>query len=84
MRFNISLSVSTKEDGFRNGNRRLLIWNDSTAVLFVNLVTTVSSATNYTVQIAAQGTYTVPSTWTGMVRGIWAAANGFARVTELS
>jgi hypothetical protein len=60
------------------------IWNDSTATLFVNLGTTVSSATNYTAQVLTQAGYTVPATWTGMVRGIWASANGFARVTELT
>lgn len=62
----------------------LLIFNDSTAVLYVKFGTT-ASATSYTVQIAAGGYWEMPAdcVYTGRVDGIWASANGNARITEL-
>ena len=62
----------------------LLIFNDSTAILRVKFGAT-ASATSYTVQIAAGGYYEmpIPPVYTGIVDGIWAAANGNAYVTEL-
>jgi hypothetical protein len=67
-----------------NGSRKgLLIFNDSTAILRVKFGAT-ASATSYTVQIAAGGYYEMPQpVYTGIVDGIWAAANGNAYVTEL-
>jgi len=67
-----------------NGSRKgLLIFNDSTAILRVKFGATASS-TSYTVQIAAGGYYEMPQpVYTGLVDGIWAAANGNAYVTEL-
>jgi hypothetical protein len=58
------------------------VYNDSTAVLYLKFGTTAST-TSYTVQIAAGGYYEFPSpTFAGRVDGIWASANGFARVTS--
>lgn len=58
------------------------IWNDSTAVLFVKFGAT-ASATSYTVQIPAQGYFEFPvPVYAGEVDGIWAAANGAARLTS--
>lgn len=58
------------------------IWNDSTAVLYVKFGTTAST-TSYTVQIAAGGYYEFPQpVFAGRVDGIWASANGNARVTS--
>lgn len=65
----------------------LVISNDSTAILYVLLGTGVASATNYTYALPAKGTVAVSqviSGYTGMVRGIWGSANGFAMVTEIS
>lgn len=58
------------------------VFNDSTAVLYLKYGAT-ASATSYTVQIAAGGYYEFPQpTYAGQVDGIWASANGFARVTS--
>lgn len=60
------------------------VYNDSTAILFLELGSAAASATNYTIQIGPQGYYEVPFGYTGQLTGIWAAANGNARVTEIS
>lgn len=64
------------------------IYNDSTQVLYVKFGTT-ASATSYTVQVPPGGYYEFPQTpagqggcYNGRVDGIWAAANGNARLTE--
>lgn len=73
-----------------NANRRGgTIYNDSTAALYLSLGTTAASTTSFTVVLAGNGSgiggfYELPSGFTGQVRGIWASANGFARVTELT
>jgi hypothetical protein len=61
-------------------------YNDSTAVLYLALTTTAST-TAYTVQVPAGGYYELPNDgcgYVGAVHGIWSAANGAARVTELT
>lgn len=64
-----------------NANART-IYNDSTAVLYVKFGATAST-TSYTVQIASQGYYEFPQpVYTGQVDGIWASANGNARLTS--
>lgn len=58
------------------------IYNDSTAVLYVKFGAT-ASATSYTVQLAAGAYYEFPvPLYAGQVDGIWASANGNARVTS--
>lgn len=58
------------------------IYNDSTAVLYLKFGAT-ASATSYTVQLAANTSYSFPTpVYVGQVDGIWASANGSARVTE--
>ena len=58
------------------------IWNDSTAVLYVKFGTTASTS-SFTVQLAAGAYYEFPQPlFAGRVDGIWASANGFARVTS--
>lgn len=58
------------------------VYNDSTAVLYVKFGSTAST-TSYTVQIAAGGFYEFPQpVYAGQVDGIWASANGAARVTS--
>jgi hypothetical protein len=59
------------------------IQNDSTEVLYLKFGTTASS-TSYTVKMAADAHYEVPFGYTGRIDGIWASANGNARVTELT
>ena len=60
------------------------VFNDSTANLFVKFGVTASTS-SFTVKIAPGGYYEMPTTPTyqGQIDGIWDAANGNARVTEL-
>jgi hypothetical protein len=59
-----------------------LIFNDSTAVLYVKFGATAST-TSYTVQVPAGGYFEFPvPVYGGEVDGIWASANGSARVTS--
>lgn len=60
------------------------LYNDSTAVLYIKFGNT-ASATSYNVQLAAAGYFEMPTpvTYTGLITGIWASANGNARVMEL-
>jgi hypothetical protein len=59
------------------------IYNDSTAILYVKFGTT-ASATSYTIQMAANSYFETPFKYTGRIDGIWASANGNARITELT
>lgn len=74
------LSANTSRKG-------AIVFNDSNAVLYIKLGTT-ASATSYTVQVASMGYYELPQAgpycYTGRIDGIWASANGNARVTELT
>jgi hypothetical protein len=61
----------------------VVIYNDSTAVLYVKFGTTASN-TSYTYYVAAGAHLELPTiNYQGRIDGIWAAANGNARVTEL-
>lgn len=58
------------------------VYNDSTAVLYLKYGAT-ASATSYTVQLAAGQYYEFPQpVYAGHVDGIWASANGNARLTS--
>lgn len=60
----------------------LMVFNDSTATLFIKFGAT-ASATSFTVKVAPDGYYEFPQPiYVGIVDGIWDAANGNARVTE--
>lgn len=72
-----------------NGNRKgAAIYNASTQILYLGLSATTPTASLYTVQIPASGYYEMPinhgGVYTGIIRGIWASANGAALVTELT
>src|SRR5260370_1167981 len=69
-----------------NGNRaNFVVYNASTAILYLSM-DGAASLTHYTVQVPAQGYFEHPAgaVYTGMVTGVWSAANGNALVTELS
>lgn len=69
-----------------NANRKnATFYNDSTQILYLKLGATASN-TSYTVQIQPGGYYELPAgkIYTGAIDGIWAAANGNARITELT
>ncbi|MDE2098062.1 MAG: hypothetical protein KGL39_12485 [Patescibacteria group bacterium] len=60
------------------------IYNDSTQILYLLLASGTSSNTNYSVQLVASAYYEVPAFYTGVIKGLWASANGNARVTEFA
>lgn len=59
------------------------VFNDSTAVLFVRWGTGASTGV-YTTKVAPQALYELPrvNPYVGPVSGVWATANGSAKVTE--
>ena len=58
------------------------IYNQSTNPLYIRLGSTVS-ATTYSLMIVSSGYYEVPNpAYTGIITGLWTAANGQAVVTE--
>jgi hypothetical protein len=59
------------------------VMNDSTQVLYLKMGAT-ASATSFTVKMVAGAYYEVPFGYTGVLDGIWASANGSARVTEIT
>lgn len=69
-----------------NANRKgAYIYNDSTQVLYLLLSNAVSSTTVFTQKLAAGDAFSLsPGTYSGVIKGIWASANGFARVTEFT
>jgi hypothetical protein len=64
--------------------RGAIVWNESTATLYVALGATASTS-SYTWQVAPGGYLELPQPcYTGAIAGIWPVANGAARVTELT
>ncbi len=59
------------------------VYNDSTAILYLLEANAVPSLTNYTVQVPAGGFF-ADDRYNGRVMGIWAAANGAARITRVA
>jgi hypothetical protein len=80
---NVSSSASSVTLCAANlGRLSFAIFNDSTQVLYVKYGSTASS-TSYTVQLAAGGYFESPfPCYRGIITGIWASANGSARITE--
>lgn len=59
------------------------IYNDSNRKLYLKFGAT-ASLTSFTVVVDVNAYYEVPFGYTGIMDGLWASANGSARVTELS
>lgn len=59
------------------------IFNDSASVLYVAFAAT-ASATAYTIKMQPQSFYVPEKNYTGAISGIWVAAVGAAKITELS
>lgn len=81
----VSGSASSVTCVASNASRRgAFIYNDSTALLYVAFAAT-SSTSAFTVRVASQGYYEMPSysVYTGIITCIWASATGAARVTEI-
>ncbi len=70
-----------------NARKGATIYNDSTQILYLKLGATAST-TSYTIQLpaapAVNSYYEVPFGYVGAIDGIWASANGNARITELA
>jgi len=82
---NVSASASNQTLLAANAARKgAMIYNDSSATLYVKFGTT-ASATSYTVLMPANSYYELPyPVYTGIIDGIWSSATGSARVTELT
>ena len=83
---NVSDSAASQQLLAANLDRRgLIIFNDSTAILYIKFGVTASTS-SFTVRLTPQGVYEsgVPC-YTGRVDGIWSAdAAGAARISELT
>ncbi len=68
------------------GRKGATFYNDSTAILYLSYGSGAASTSSYTVQIPANGFFELPPApiYTGAIRGIWSAANGNVRISELS
>lgn len=79
----VSSSATTVTLQAANGSRRgLLVFNESTKNLYVKLGAGATS-TSFSVKLSARGYFEVPGNYTGIVTGVWDAANGSAWVTEI-
>lgn len=59
------------------------VYNDSTQILYLDLTGGTASSSSYSLQLAAGSWYILDAPWyTGAITGLWASANGNARVTE--
>lgn len=58
------------------------IYNDSTSIMYLKLGTTAST-TSFTVKMQPEDYYEVPFGYAQRIDGIWAAATGSARITEI-
>ena len=81
---NVSSSASNGTLFATNADRiGVLVFNDSTAVLYLKYGATASSS-SYSIKMEAGSYWEMPQPiFTGQIDGIWASANGAARVTEL-
>jgi hypothetical protein len=79
----VNSSASSVTIKAANARRRsLTIFNNSTAILYISHAATASAATAKTA-IAAGAFWQMPyPIYTGVVSGIWAAANGNASIYE--
>lgn len=79
-------AVSTTILASNASRKAASVYNDSTAILYLSTSATAASTTVYSVQVPPGGYFELPNTrlYTGQLTGIWSAANGAARVTEMS
>ena len=84
---NITAATSSTTLQAANSNRLgLVIYNDSTSVMYMKFGSTASS-TSFTHQLQAGEVWELATggcRYTGIVTGIWVSATGAARVTELT
>jgi len=86
---NVVSSTSSVTILASNGTRiSAMIFNDSTAILYIKFGSTASTS-SFTTKIAAGGYYEIPvgrdgKIYNGIIDGIWASVNGNARVTQIT
>lgn len=82
---NVASSASNVTLKAANTARRgLLVVNDSAAILYLKFGATATTS-SFTAKIAAGASWEMPKpTYQGIVDGIWASADGAARITELT
>lgn len=66
----------------RKGRIGAVIHNASTQVLYVKLGATATTS-DYSYKVAADAHLEIPFYYSGRIDGIWASANGAAKVTEV-
>lgn len=83
---NVSASASSVTILAANTSRkRWSVFNDSSAILYLDTTGGTASTTSYTVQIPANGYFEGPQPVnTGLITGIWSSATGTARVVEFA
>lgn len=81
---NVSGSASNVTLVAANTSRKgLIIFNDSTAILYIKLGATATTS-SFSIRLTPYGTYEMNGAiYQGIIDGIWASANGSARITEL-
>lgn len=70
-----------------NANRKgFIIFNNSTAILYILLASGTSSNTNFSILLNQNESLIIDNTclYTGIIKGIWASATGDCKVTEFS
>lgn len=82
---NVASSASSVTLLNANSSRqKCLIWNNSTAILYVKLGSDAATTTSCTYKMISDAQWEVPAGYTGAITGIWASANGAARITEIA
>ncbi len=82
---NVAGSASSVTILASNTSRKgAIIYNDSTAVLYLDLSGGTAASTSYSVQLPANAYFELPgpNVYNGAITGIWSSATGNARVTE--
>jgi hypothetical protein len=82
-------NTSTTILALNTNRQQAVFYNDSTAILYLDLSGGTASNSAYSVQIASQGYFELPAgrngtVYTGLITGIWASANGSVKVTEIT
>lgn len=83
---NVAGSASSVSLLLANPNRLgAIFFNDSASILYLKFGT-IASTSSYTVQIPSNGYYELPRAhlYIGAIDGIWSAAAGAVRITELT
>ena len=79
-----SIATSVTLLAANNNRKTAIIYNDSTAILYVCCNASAASTTNYTVKLQPDATLIIKGDdYSGEIKGVWTSANGAARVTEV-